>query len=195
MIKLIVFDMAGVLTSSWEFVPCILKETKIDYNLFNQIMRSDYDNFLKGIITSDEFWDLFNKKTGKKVSENLFIKCFNPVLNYELIEYVKNNIDISIKKVIGTNAPLDHYLIHKERGDYKYFDKVYCSSSIGYKKPEENFFIHIIKNERILPEEVLYFDDNGNYVQVSKDIGINGFHYKGFSSFKEAIENFNILNK
>jgi len=58
-------------------------------------------------------------------------------------------------------------------GIEKYFEKVYLSVEIGYKKPDLRFFQYILDNLQLKPKEVAMVGDNHeNDIELAKKLGI-----------------------
>lgn len=55
----------------------------------------------------------------------------------------------------------------------EYFDAAYLSYEVGYMKPDERFFKHVLHSEGITPEESLFLDDGKRNVEAAGALGIN----------------------
>lgn len=53
-----------------------------------------------------------------------------------------------------------------------FFDKVYLSHEIGYRKPNADCFEHVLNDAGKSPEEVVFFDDSIQHIQGAKALGI-----------------------
>lgn len=56
-----------------------------------------------------------------------------------------------------------------------YFDSMYRSYEVKMMKPDEAFFLHVLHEEQILPEETLFVDDGLRNITVAAKIGIRTF--------------------
>lgn len=69
--------------------------------------------------------------------------------------------------------------IKKEMGMDKIFDFVVSSSDIGYKKPQKEFFEHLMeKLPNVKKNEILFFDDREENVKMAQELGFNVRVYK-----------------
>jgi putative hydrolase of the HAD superfamily len=68
------------------------------------------------------------------------------------------------------------------------FDHVFSSAHIGHAKPDHGFFQHILDNLAVEKDEVLFWDDNAENVQVANDFGIQSFVYEGHKPFKKQLK-------
>ena len=65
------------------------------------------------------------------------------------------------------------------------FDKHYFSCDLQVSKPNQQYFQRIIDDLELLPEEVLFIDDDENNVEAAKNIWINAFWYESFSDIEK----------
>ncbi len=68
------------------------------------------------------------------------------------------------------------------------FDTVFCSAEIGYKKPDTEFFMHILATLGADPSDIWYFDDAVENIESAKKIGINAILYNDIATL-DLIEN------
>ncbi len=70
-------------------------------------------------------------------------------------------------------------------GFSRYFDSIFCSCEIGYRKPDGEFYSYILKELDITnPSEITYFDDSDENVLSAKKIGIGAVLYRDFSDLE-----------
>lgn len=200
---LFIFDMGGVVTSTFD-MQCIfskLNTTKEDF--FSICHQNDDDIWLqlqKGTISTGEFWDSFNRRV-KALQRNLFdgilkigkqvkfsqevqiqnippVECdlFRIYFNPKILEQTVHLIELLKKKhrvVCGTNTIQSHWENHMERGDYAFFDKTYASNKINCIKPDPQFFQLILEAENFSPEETFFVDDRQENCNAAQSLGIN----------------------
>ena len=56
------------------------------------------------------------------------------------------------------------------------FEKTYYSHTSGMRKPNTNFFEHIIKENRLKASGTLFIDDYIENIEAAKQLGLNTFH-------------------
>jgi putative hydrolase of the HAD superfamily len=84
----------------------------------------------------------------------------------------------------------------KFRGEYisktlqfeKHFDGVFYSYNLGYQKSDKGFFHTILRELKLLPEEVMLWDDNDSNFQTAKELGIVAKRYTTFEEFEKEIK-------
>ena len=68
--------------------------------------------------------------------------------------------------------------------------KVYGSGQIGFKKPDLKFFAHIINDQSLDKNEVLFWDDDEDNVKAAIEFGIHAELYRNFKEFKTRIKKY-----
>jgi len=71
------------------------------------------------------------------------------------------------------------------------FDDIFASADIGYKKPEKEYYEFILdemnNKHNIYPQEIMFFDDAQENVDVAKKLGIDANFYKNFEQFQQTV--------
>ena len=113
-------------------------------------------------------------------------------MDTELISYISVLKNKGILCLLATNNEKYRFAYMLDKmGFNKIFDKSYCSALLGYKKPDQNFYQKIFSDlENIKKEEILFWDDKVENVQVAKDFGIQAEIYTTFEDFKEKIKKY-----
>lgn len=58
--------------------------------------------------------------------------------------------------------------------DWTLFDEVFVSGNVGMRKPELRFYKHILNSTGMLPEELIYVDDDTDNILAAISMGIEG---------------------
>tara|TARA_B100000214_G_scaffold184881_1_gene133336 strand:- start:1884 stop:2516 length:633 start_codon:yes stop_codon:yes gene_type:complete len=158
--------------------PAYLYSKKTQTNLFNQLEIGKISE------------DYFLKKMQKKTNKASFYQIKN-AWNAMLLDLPKNRMNL-IRKLrkeyqiyLLSNTNIIHInKLKKNLGKKKYnnfynlFDKVYYSHTIGFRKPDKEAFLLILKNHNLNPKKVLFIDDSPQHITGAKNIGINTHHLK-----------------
>ncbi len=59
---------------------------------------------------------------------------------------------------------------------YKCFDKIYYSSRMGKRKPDENCFKQVLEENGLMANKTLFIDDSIQHIQSAKVAGLKTFH-------------------
>lgn len=76
----------------------------------------------------------------------------------------------------------------QEMGFGRFFDGIYTPFHIGYRKPSLEFYRYILRDLRLNPENIVYFDDEEENVERAKSLGILGHVYKNRHDAQRFIE-------
>ena len=81
--------------------------------------------------------------------------------------------------VSGSNTYFGHWEYCKamEGRPLDCFDKLYASHEIHYTKPDEEFYLHIMKEEGFEPRDSFFTDDYTVNLETASRLGMNTFHY------------------
>ena len=149
---------------------------KVQNKLFNQIET--------GEISAEKFLRELQKETNN-ASINLISEAWNAMLldlpenRLALIECLKKNYSIYL--LSNTNSiHIDAF--KKEIGTTKWikfcnlFEKMYLSYELGMRKPNTAIFKHILKEQNLKPQEVLFIDDSPQHIEGANKLGITTYH-------------------
>lgn len=162
MIKLIAFDLVGVLVNEKD-IELTTEEDKLERMFGKNINDSDYLLEARKIINKDSIL--------MRTIENLINKLYQ-VKDVDLFKKIKEK-NSSIKIIIATNHVSYIKDFIKENFEAKYLDHILISSEIHKVKPNADFYEYILEEFKILPEELLFLDDNIENIESAKKLGIN----------------------
>jgi len=57
------------------------------------------------------------------------------------------------------------------------FDKIYSSNLIGFKKPDIQFYTHVLNDLNENPTNIIFYDDSRENIESAKLVGINSNLY------------------
>ena len=197
MIKVLLFDMNGVLVSNFsndvwdrhasklELTNDELRKTFKEYvlweNVNNNPKTEDFWRIKKGDWKNIKLDDLNNLLRDLHQSEKLdetMIKLLKD-LKHDYKIGVLSNVSGVLKKLL------------KEKYNFnELVDFPFSSGEIGYAKPDKRIFQHILSKTGVSPEELVFIDDKEVNVLVAKELGINAIHFLGK---KELISKLNAL--
>lgn len=187
MIKLILFDLGGVIYTSdrsesvKRFAALGLKDADSILNAYTQ--TGIFGDLEEGKITDKEFLEALKKDTGRDITWNdcrhawLGYAADLPDRNIRILETLRQQ-GFRLALASNTNEFMMSWTCSNEfdgRGNSikHYLDELYVSYKIGALKPSKHFFEYILDKENVKPEETLFVDDGPNNVNAAKSIGIN----------------------
>jgi len=193
MIKAVIFDMGGVITSqaifNHEFNKAIEKvfgEKNVEFS--NPKFKFLFDSFIKletNKITDIEFWTEFAKKLNKPYNsflESIFIKIAKKLKPRDsMVKLVKELENNDIKTAVLSNVWASFAKHNYDLGYYGIFDHVFLSHELKMRKPDKEIFYYVLEKLSIKPEEAVFIDDMRRNVLAANEIGIYGLLYTNTS--------------
>jgi putative hydrolase of the HAD superfamily len=194
MIKTILLDADGVIING-ELFSNVLKR---DYGL----TKEDTTDFFKG-----KFLDCLIGKADLKKEIEPFLKIWKinksvddflkywfeseNKINEQLINYINEIKEKGINCYIATNQEKyrTEYLL-KQMGFSKIFNKVFSSAQLGYRKPDENFYLSIIDRLKVDKDEIVFWDNSLTHIEAAKQFGIQAELYSNFDHFKNKMNQY-----
>lgn len=187
--KNIIFDLGGVILN-------------IDYNktidafkalgiknfddLYTQASQTLlFDRIEKGAITNNAFLTELQQILPPETSLQAIEEAWNAMLlnlpkeRLELLGALKtkyntvllsntNHIHIAaFHKIIKTENKIDSL--------DPYFDQVYFSCELNFRKPEPEIFKYVCDAQGYLPEETLFIDDSAQHIEGARGIGLHAY--------------------
>jgi len=181
MIKLIAFDLVGVLVNEKD-IELNYEEEKLERMFGPNLNDADYLIEGRKLINKDSIL--------MRTTEQLIDKIYN-VRDKELFKKIKEKYP-DIKIVIATNHVSYVRNFIGEALGVEYLDDVIISSEIHKMKPNADYYEHIVNKFNLKAEEVLFLDDNLNNVEGAKEVGLQVIKVeKNMNLFEEVC---NILN-
>ena len=194
-IKCVLFDAEGVIINSEVFSTQYERKYGIQHGVMLPFLKNEFLDCLVGnsdLADAVKPW-LSKWKWDGSVDE--FLQFW-----FESGDNVDENVVSTIKKLqksgvkccLATNQEKHRakYMRNNMQFD-ELFDDLFISSEIGYRKPEEKFYDAVLsqlKEEyKILPHEVLFFDDSMKNVDAAQIAGINAHLYESYSEFMRIL--------
>jgi HAD superfamily hydrolase (TIGR01509 family) len=195
MLKAIIFDLNGVFLKS-EFLTDRIQETygipvKESLEVLKPSMKVVRQPNAPSIFP---MWQPLFENHGISITEEEFFSFWfgGERLVNELIDYVKQLRQNGTKVFILSNN-------FRERTTYyrKYFpeifknvDAAYFSWETGFVKPSVEAFKNVLSTNDLNAEDVVFFDDSEENVEVAKSLGIVAHVFKGIGETKEIVRGF-----
>lgn len=191
-IKNIIFDLGGVLlTINYELTLSKFKEfgfENIDkaFTEFKQIPM--FNGWDKGFISPEQFRSGIREISSLNLSDSEIDSAWNAMI----IDMPKKNIDflLNIKKhfrtflLSNTNEIHLDYLFNYTSKNFgidnfdSLFEKPFYSCRIGMRKPDNEIYNFVLKENGLNPNETLFIDDSPTNIEAAQKIGIQGFCIK-----------------
>lgn len=197
MIKAIIFDNNGVLTTSdkEETIPKFAGYLNRPLEEIRKIFIEEGKRVDIGEITTEEFLKNIMKRTncGKKHEEilELYLSCYNVKKEVlDLAKKLKENFDMAVLTNFG-----DWFDVFNKKWnlDKIFGDKIFVSSNIGIIKPDKEIYAFVLKKLGMRPEETIFIDDNKENIESAREFGINAIQFINPLQLKEELKKLNCL--
>lgn len=201
MIKLVVFDMGGVMIRDFHMadglMPFLGYEPGTSFSSIGEELTEMLKAHGRGEISENDFWVRYEEITGRHVEEwrheSLFGRFFHPYLDDDTVQVVKDLKARGWRVVCGTDVIDAHYKYHMDNHQYDVFDKVYASHLIHIKKPSTEFFRYIADAEGVETDEMFFTDDYPPNIESAASLGVKVHLYENAGKLRKALEDLGLL--
>lgn len=184
MIKVIAFDLVGVLVKETDF-PLNEIESKIERLFGPNTSDDEFINIVKN--------NIINKSNGEivKIATKIINSIYDIKLSLNDLKILKEKYP-NIKLVIATNhlSFVNDYILKTFEN---IFDKIYISANMNKIKPNKDFYLDILQDQNISCNEMLFLDDSEKNIIGAKECNIQTIHVTKETNILEEIEN--VLSK
>jgi putative hydrolase of the HAD superfamily len=183
MIRSVMFDFGGVLTSSpFEAFARYEQEHGLPAGILRTINATDPDNnawarFERGELDVDGFADAFEAEAsalGHRVDSRAVLALLRGQLRPEMVEAVRRCGQRFTTACLTNNFSADDLPTPPEVQEvYNLFDLVVESKTVGIRKPEPRFYQLACEALGVAPAEVVYLDDLGINLKPARAMGMH----------------------
>jgi glucose-1-phosphatase len=186
-IKNLIFDLGGVILDL--SVPATLNGfahlSGLSPDQVTQLFKSSkgFEEYERGEISDDEFRAFVRTLYNIDVPDQDLDHCWNAMLlgippeKLELLKVLKNQYRVYL--LSNTNnihlAYINTNIIPMINGVSTldgYFHRAYYSHLMKKRKPEPEIFLEVLEDNKLLPHETLFLDDNADNIAGAKAVGI-----------------------
>ena len=199
-IKIVLFDAAGVLFPLNKVVgEDLAAKFHLSEEQLQPMWKGFYPEYSVGKLTTAEFLDLFattfslsRNEVTKEVFTKSFLKALAPMPGME-------DILIRLSKTGATLAMLsdttEMFAEARRKSLFsQYFDHVFLSFEIGYRKPDQRAFQAVTKFYKVHPKEIFFIDDNKDNVSAALQYGMQATIFTDSATLVHDLERAGILN-
>lgn len=196
-IKAIIFDVDGVLIDVVDENGLFLWKNAIDEDLgisyeTTKIFFANYwEKVSKGKIDTLEAIALFLKSINSQVTAEEFLNYWHKKdsnINHQMLEVVKELKAKDYPLYLGTNQEKYRVKYLWENFEFnKLFREIHASCSVGFEKPDKEYFLEVEKRVGVASEEILFIDDSEKNVISAKECGWHAYHHASFEKTYEEV--------
>ncbi len=203
----IIFDLGGVIINL-DFERTLVEFRKhiihMDESVFlgREKQLSFFSDYEVGKITTIEFVLQFNDHYGLNLGLSSFQDCWNamildfPLARIKLLQrlsqagkkiYLLSNINEMHEHAVDARFKL----LGLDFSFFSLFNKVYYSHHIGRRKPNQDCFELVVKENSLNKKSTLFIDDSIQHIHGALSIGLDAYHLKR----PESLENLSLFLK
>lgn len=194
MIRAVVFDLGGVLIR----YPCdqmfryCADELGVPVEEFTQVYATLNTDFQKGLISEEAMWKQVSIQLRCRIPQSLSLwsAAFQDAYEenasvFDLALRLKTK-GYRIGLLSNTEAPAMN-VFRARMNHHSLFDVMVFSCAEGTCKPEERIFRVLLSRLDLKPAEVVFIDDNKEYVLGAQKLGCNAVFFTGYPEVEEAL--------
>ena|SRR5581483_6458113 len=188
----VVFDLGGVLVDFGGVAPMReLSGIDSDDELWRRWLSCEHvRRFERGLCEPDEFAADLIDDWQLPISPDEFIAAFRgwPLGPFAGATDLVREVGVATTTACLSNTNRAQWDASIERWSmHTLFDRAYLSFDLGMVKPDREIFEHALADLDLLPERVLYLDDNAINVEAARDVGLRAVRVVGVEQARAAV--------
>ena len=196
MIKTLIFDFAGVITTSALFprvADVLSKKFGIDKEEFYKTLKSQEKEYLLGNCTTRDFWQNVCQDT--QISYDDFVREISWYkINEEVLNLLRNLKGKYELVLLSDNYDALFQAISNDKRLQGIFDYSFYSHQLHMVKvyDEEKIFNHVLKSIKIGPDNCVFIDDKEINLASARKLGIHTILFKDIIQLKKELAAFSV---
>ncbi|UJF18360.1 HAD family phosphatase [Vibrio sp. SS-MA-C1-2] len=195
--KVILFDLGGVLIELGEnLFPTSWHNEGNSFQLADYFHSPLAMKFERGLISEQEFAQGMNKALTLNATVEETLAAFRawPKGFYSGAPELLNELKRNFQLVVLTNTNETHWPRLIDEFKLKDYSKAIFASHLMHKaKPDINVFQYVLSQVDVLPEDILFFDDNLSNVEAAKSLGIYAVQVNGIDELKVSLQGLKLI--
>ena len=197
MIKLIIFDIGGILIqepSSTVMYKNIVKYLGVSEEEYNEARKPYWHLATTGELSLKQLYEKVLKKLNKNMKAEDVVKKhlqeyaeIEKVRNLEIIRIIED-LKINYEVVALTNTEQEMGEFGRANGLFQYFEKAFLSTELHMKKPDAIIFQKVLDECNVTADEALFIDDKEENTEGARNLGILCILYENPKQLKKMLE-------
>lgn len=193
MIKTITFDFGGVLYDydGDRLMNELASHSGHKPKAFEEKLRGsalDRAHF-RGEIEADELVEILSEKVGLTMTVDQLAEAYENSVNpneeiFELVKQLNKNYNLQL---YSDTPKILYDRVIKKMPVIDYFGEVTLSFEVGELKDSPRGYEEVISKSSHSPEEIIFIDDRGEFVEQAKELGINGIKFTNINNLIEEL--------
>lgn len=176
--------------------------TEREFGIDRKFSKAQFESLEPMVSTNKlpmrELWKRLAEKLkisdGKRL-EKLWKRTFvrDAKLNNSVVKLVKKIRNPEYKTALLSNTIKVHEAVHRKRGDYKLFPKVFLSTHVGLTKPDVRIYKYAARKLGVKPGECIFIDDKITNVKGARKAGMKSILFKNSIQLERDLKKYGIL--
>lgn len=197
-VKTILFDLGNVLVDvdSWAFWRNLGFSQPDETAPFTEGYNSLTKQYETGYIGTADYLHGLRIVFNKKYTADCLQRAFSGIIQEPVagISDIVSRISCTHQTALVSNTNEIHYKTSQTKLEVlRIIPKYYLSYELNTMKPAAAFYDFVIKDQGILPSELLFIDDLAENVKAAKEAGMQAIQFKSSGQLKTALQALHIL--
>ena len=148
--------------------------------------------FEAGKIQPENFFSEVKKILRAEIEYQEFLPIWNEIFFlseknhqvYRMAKFLRQKYRLALLSNINT---LHYQHLKQKFGVFDAFDHILASCDLGLTKPDPLIYKKALDTLGVMPQQVAYFDDRTELVEMAAALGIRGFVFRDTEQFKEDL--------
>ncbi|KAL0568899.1 hypothetical protein V5O48_013069 [Marasmius crinis-equi] len=187
-IDTLIFDLGDVL-----FTWSAETKTSVSPAIFRKILESNtWFEYERGRLTEEEAYSATAREQGLQTHEvrDAFQVARDTLISRSSMVNLICELRPGRKVYAMSNisAP-DWKVMQGKHSDWDLFDHVFTSAAVGERKPDAEFYRHVLEATGAEPTRTVFVDDKLENVLAARSFGIHGIVYDVFENVRDELVN------
>ncbi|MCV2403327.1 HAD family phosphatase [Marinomonas sp. C2222] len=199
-IRVVLFDLGNVLVDLGDVseMHSMLNTKGEEAEVWLQWLNSPaVAAFDSGRISFDDFATALLKEVASDTDKEVFKTAFQawPRGLFSGALDLVNSVKPELHRAVLSNTNAAHWpRLMEEMSLAGKFHSYYASHQVGLVKPERAIYQHVIDALRVLPEEILFIDDNQVNIDRALEVGMIAHRVKGVEEARRVLNQYDVLS-
>lgn len=205
--KNLIFDLGDVIIDI-DYRQTIAAFQKLAVVNFSQVVSYSaqspvFDLYEKGKVTTPAFCAEIRKNLHPNSTDEDVISAWNAIFvdfsqqKMELLKQLKSRYKtFALSNINEIHLATINEVAQSKFGEAdfgSFFHNTYYSNLVGYRKPENEIYELILKQEALVPEETFFVDDKKENVEAARAFGIQAYQLTDRNKLNELLAELHII--
>ncbi|MBD5770036.1 HAD family hydrolase [Marinomonas colpomeniae] len=199
-IRVVLFDLGNVLVNLGDVseIHSMLNTQGEESEVWLKWLKSPaVAAFDSGKISFDSFAEKLLQEVASNTDKETFKASFEawPKGLFSGALDLVDSVKPEYHRAILSNTNAAHWpKLMNEMGLAGKFHSYYASHLVGLVKPEKAIYQHVIERLQVMPEHILFIDDNQINIDMANKLGMKAYRVKGIDEARLVLNRYDVLS-